>query len=246
MAKVTVPVSSIQEGDLISKTGLNDFIDSVNNLDGNQSGINGENVQNEGIEKRNLANIPDSINHSPKTTVFYSDSGQTIDRGESFQFLKTLPTFVDTEKTDMLLLVVSFDFALFADGNNATRLGQSKGGLTAAFTLRLENVTSGDSHLYSAATRTFTVSLAAGRASYTTTINGTDYRVKDRYHAVSNCNTATLFLGGPLDELMPGLSTGDTVGASLLGKCHRHLVKTSSQIKGELFNCTSVARLIRA
>jgi hypothetical protein len=248
MAKVTVPVSSIQEGDLIGVTGLNEFISSVNQLDGNLSGINGENVQNEGIEKRNLAVIPDSINHRPLTVTYTYE--KTIEKAVTvFHTLQTLPTFANAKGSDMLLLVVSFDFSIYGDTYNWVNSTSGQGGFTASFKLQLLDEDTPLTYTQGSTTRNFTVGLLASQAPTSTVINNHQYRTAGAYYSVSNSNTATLFLGGRLDELMPQSFASDvpiTFSAKLLGRCVRYKDSTSASLKGKMYNLSCITRLIKA
>ena len=94
--------------------------------------------------------------------------------------------------------------------------------------------------------------MLAAQASDSTVINNTTYRTAGKYHSVTNANTATLFIGGRLDELMhnsfdpikPLLPI--TVKSYLFGYCYRKLSVSSTKLIGKINNLSYVSRLIRA
>ena len=53
MAQITIP-DEIKEGEVIDVTHINSFIEQMNDIGGTTTSINGSNIRNEGIDRRNI------------------------------------------------------------------------------------------------------------------------------------------------------------------------------------------------
>ena len=121
MAFITVP--SINVGDEITVDTFNTFITEVNNVQGN---LNDENIQNEGIDRRNInTDAIQKLNTSSKYLYRSSDDHvipgpatifQTITQidltgaGSGHPIMVGRPTTIDLDNSEFLLVNCSFSF----------------------------------------------------------------------------------------------------------------------------------------
>lgn len=206
MAKVTIP--SISVGDAITTTDLNTFISQVNAVP--TSGLNEDNIQNEGIDRRNIK--ADQIQSAETTSLVYfsfanSYSNSTTSSGRTsaaYQIVGSgffspitlgggssnpgVTVDVSAEAGDWILATCSFSFHTNLDPNNvvggAPRIG---------FAIFVDNLTLGTSSIVSGSRREY--------SNWMRTRDSAGTLGTDGYFAINDTCTivAPLLVGGAYD-----------------------------------------------
>ena len=260
MAKVSVPISNLQEGDTIAVDDLDLYIARINKLDGQSAatstdhGINGDNVQTEGIDKRNLHTSAIKGTFAGFGTEV--KTGQAIQSGTTFSDISSMfETCGAAKGSDMFLCVFNFDFGVFAVDEQFQGIAKKGGGFLASFRIVATADSTGNTETFGETRRDFSSGLVAAAVTYDITVGSTVVRTTNiagtglphKMH-VPLQNTATLFLGGTFQDVIPSFfPTSDTqekVTFKVQGMCGR-TINTSAIVTGKVFNFNTFARTIK-
>ena len=221
-------------------------------------GINGDNVQTEGIDKRNLD--ADAVKGT------FSGFGQSLKNGLQINPQKTyskmgsvFESTKDAKSDHMFICVFNFDFGVFAVDDEFSGKGNKKGGFFASFRIIANKLDASgsvlDTVIFGETQRDFSSDLVAAAVTYDVTFGGNAVRstsvgsqgLPHKMH-VPLQNTATLFIGGKFGDLMPQFfpfgSETVTVEFLVQGKCHR-TKDDSKSVTGRIFNYNTFLRVIK-
>ena len=250
MAKVSVPISNLQEGDTIAVDDLDLYIARINKLDGQSAatstdhGINGDNLHTSAI-KGTFAGFGTEVK-----------TGQAIQSGTTFSDISSMfETCGAAKGSDMFLCVFNFDFGVFAVDEQFQGIGKEGGGFLASFRIVATADSTGNTETFGETRRDFSSGLVAAAVTYDITVGSTVVRTTNiagtglphKMH-VPLQNTATLFLGGTFQDVIPSFfPTSDTqekVTFKVQGMCGR-TINTSAIVTGKVFNFNTFARTIK-